>query len=110
VQVAAAVGISESTAARRVESLARRGCLRFRTVFDTALLGMDVEFMHWFAVEPGELSSVGAHLAKLRSTQYVSATTGRFNLCLHGVLPGYGDLYHYMTESSVRCPASAPPI
>ena len=97
-QIAAAVGISESTAARRVESLVRRGCLRFRTVFDTALLGLDVEFMQWFVVEPGELENVGAQLAKERSTQYVSATTGRFNLCLHGVLPGYGDLYHYMTD------------
>jgi len=42
---------------------------------------------------------VGARLATEPSTQYVSATTGRFNLCLHGVLPGYGDLYRYMTET-----------
>ncbi|TQM14032.1 Lrp/AsnC family transcriptional regulator [Pseudonocardia kunmingensis] len=98
-QLAAAVGVSESTAARRVESLVRRGCLRFRTLFETPLVGLDVEFMQWLVVEPGELENVGARLARLSSTQYVSATTGRFNLCLHGVLPGYGDLYHYMTEA-----------
>ena len=97
-QIAAAVGVSGSTAARRVESLVRRGCLRFRTLFETPLIGLDVEFMQWLAVEPAELENVGAQLAKERSTQYVSATTGRFNLCLHGVLPGYGDLYHYMTH------------
>jgi DNA-binding Lrp family transcriptional regulator len=97
-QLAAAVGVSESTAARRVESLVRRGCLRFRTLFETRLLGLDVEFMQWLVVEPGELEHVGAQLAKEASTQYVSATIGRFNLCLHGVLPGYGDLYHYMTD------------
>jgi DNA-binding Lrp family transcriptional regulator len=97
-QIAATVGTSESTAARRVESLVRRGCLRFRTLFDTALLGLSVEFMQWFAVEPGDLEHVGVQLAKQRSTQYVAATTGRFNLCLNGVLPGYGDLYHYMTD------------
>jgi DNA-binding Lrp family transcriptional regulator len=97
-QIAGAVGISESTAARRVESLVRRGCLRFRALFETALIGLDVEFMQWLVVEPGELEHVGAQLAKERSTQYVSATTGRFNLCLHGVLPGYGDLYPYMTD------------
>ncbi|MFD1533198.1 hypothetical protein [Pseudonocardia aurantiaca] len=33
----------ESTAARRVESLVRRGCLRFRALFDSTLLGLDVE-------------------------------------------------------------------
>ncbi len=97
-QLAAACGISESTAARRVESLVRRGCLRFRTLFETRLIGLGVEFMQWLAVEPGELENVGAQLAKHPSTQYVSATTGRFNLCLHGVLPGYGDLYQYLTD------------
>ena len=96
-QIAAAVGVSDSTAARRVESLVRRGCLRFRTVFEATLIGLDVEFLQWLTVEPGELENVGAQLAKQGSTRYVSATTGRFNLCLHGVLPGYGDLYHYMT-------------
>jgi DNA-binding Lrp family transcriptional regulator len=97
-QLAAACGISESTAARRVESLVRRGCLRFRTLFETRLIGLGVEFMQWLAVEPGELENVGAQLAEHPSTQYVSATTGRFNLCLHGVLPGYGDLYQYLTD------------
>jgi DNA-binding Lrp family transcriptional regulator len=96
-QIASAVGVSDSTAARRVESLIRRGCLRFRTVFEPALIGLDVEFLQWLTVEPGELENVGAQLAKQGSTGYVSATAGRFNLCLHGVLPGYGDLYHYMT-------------
>lgn len=97
-QLAAACGISESTAARRVESLVGRGCLRFRTLFETPLIGLGVEFMQWLAVEPGELENVGAQLATHPSTQYVSATTGRFNLCLHGVLPGYGDLYQYLTD------------
>lgn len=86
------------TSRQRVESLVRRGCLRFRTLFETRLIGLDVEFMQWLAVEPGELENVGARLAKYPSTQYVSATTGRFNLCLHGVLPGYGDLYRYLTD------------
>jgi DNA-binding Lrp family transcriptional regulator len=97
-QLAAASGVSESTAARRVESLVRRGCLRFRTLFETPLIGLGIEFMQWLEVEPGELENAGAQLAKKPSTQYVSATTGRFNLCLHGVLPGYGDLYRYLTE------------
>jgi DNA-binding Lrp family transcriptional regulator len=97
-QIAAAVGVSDSTAARRVESLVRRGCLRFRALFEASVLGFDVEFLQWLTVEPAELENVGAQLAKHGSTRYVSATAGRFNLCLHGVLPGYGDLYHYMTD------------
>jgi DNA-binding Lrp family transcriptional regulator len=97
-QIAAAVGASESTAARRVESLLTRGCLRFRTLFEPQVLGMDVDFMQWLTVEPAELENVGSRLAKEPSTRYVSATTGRFNLCLHGVLAGYSDLYDYQTK------------
>jgi DNA-binding Lrp family transcriptional regulator len=97
-QIATDVGVSESTAARRVESLVRRGCLRFRTLFEAPLIGLDVEFMQWLSVDPAELESVGVQLAKERSTTYVAATTGRFNLCLHGVLPGYADLYRYSTD------------
>lgn len=97
-QIAAEVGASESTAARRVESLVTRGCLRFRTLFENPVIGMDVDFMQWLTVEPAELENVGSRLAKEPSTRYVSATTGRFNLCLHGVLPGYGDLYEYLTK------------
>lgn len=97
-QIAGAVGVSESTAARRVESLVRRGCLRFRTLFEVPLIGLDVEFMQWLSVDPAQLDTVGVRLSKERSTRYVAATTGRFNLCLHGVLSGYADLYHYSTD------------
>ena len=41
---------------------------------------------------------MGVQLAKTRSTTYVAATTGRFNLCLHGVLRGYADLCRYSTD------------
>lgn len=97
-QIAARIGVSESTAARRVDSLVRRGCLRFRTLFEVPAIGLDLEFMQWFSVMPGELDNVGAQLAKQPSSRCVAATAGRFNLFLHGVLPGYGDLYHYTTD------------
>lgn len=95
--IAAATGISESTAARRVESLVERGCLRFRTLFEPHLVGLDLEFMLWLSIEPDKLEQVGEALAKQPTTQLLSATTGRHNLMLQGVLPGYGDLYKYTT-------------
>lgn len=96
--IANRVGTSESTAARRVESLVQRGCLRFRTVFESPVLGYDVEFLLWLAVEPAHVDEVGERLAKHPATRYVSAATGRHTLILQGVLPGYGDLYPYTTE------------
>ena len=96
--IAQRVGISESTAARRVESLVQRGCLRFRTLFEAPVLGYGVEFLLWLNVDPAHVEEVGERLAKHPSTRYVSAATGRHTLILQGVLPGYGDLYPYTTE------------
>jgi DNA-binding Lrp family transcriptional regulator len=96
--VATKIGVSESTAARRIESLVSSGCVRFRTIFETPTIGYDVDFMLWLTVEQGRLEEIGETLAKQHSTRYLSATTGRFNLILQGVLPAYGDLYPYMTH------------
>ncbi|WP_103962639.1 Lrp/AsnC family transcriptional regulator [Nonomuraea solani] len=95
--LAGAVGASESTAKRRVESLVRRGCLRFRTLAEPEVLGFAVEFMLWLEVEPGLLERAGQQLAAHPATRYLSATTGRFNLAGQVALHHYGDLYPYLT-------------
>jgi DNA-binding Lrp family transcriptional regulator len=92
------VGSSESTVARRVDSLIRRGCLRFRTLAEPAVLGFTVEFMLWLSVLPAELDSAGKQLAAHPSTKYLSATTGRFNLVGQIVLRHYGELYGHTTD------------
>jgi DNA-binding Lrp family transcriptional regulator len=102
--VAARTGISESTAARRIESLVARGCLRFRTVFESPVIGYDVEFLLWLTVEPQRLDEVGEMVAKQPSTRYVSASTGRTNLIVQGVLPSHGDLYRYTTHAIGELP------
>ncbi len=96
--VASRTGASESTAARRIESLVARGCLRFRAVFESPVIGYDVEFLLWLTVEPARVEEVGTALAKQPSSRYVSACTGRHNLIVQGVLASHGDLYHYSTH------------
>jgi DNA-binding Lrp family transcriptional regulator len=95
--IATRTGVSESTAARRVESLVQRGCLRFRTVFESPVLGYDVEYLLWLSVDPAHLEEVGVILAKHPANRYVAAATGEHNLIVQGVLPGYGDLYPFTT-------------
>jgi DNA-binding Lrp family transcriptional regulator len=92
------VGSSESTAARRVDSLIRRGCLRFRTLAEPSILGFTVEFMLWLSVQPAELDAAGKQLARHPGTKYLSATTGRFNLVGQIVLRHYGELYGHTTD------------
>ncbi|MEV0612137.1 AsnC family transcriptional regulator [Nonomuraea sp. NPDC050404] len=95
--LAKTVGSSESTAKRRVESLVRRGCLRFRTLAEPEVLGYAVEFMLWLEVEPGLLERAGLQLAAHPATRYLSATTGRFNLAGQIALRHYGELFGYLT-------------
>jgi DNA-binding Lrp family transcriptional regulator len=92
------VETSESTVARRVESLVRRGCLRFRTLAEPAMFGYALEFMIWLSVLPGELDRAGQQLAAHPGTKYLSATTGRFNLVGQIVLRHYGELYRHTTD------------
>lgn len=97
--VAAEVGVSESTAARRIESLVSRGCLRFRTLFEASVVGLDIEFMLWLTVEPSRIEEIGETLARHPATRYVSATAGHVNLVLQAVLRTYGDLYRFMIHT-----------
>lgn len=97
-EVSKLVGTSESTVARRVDSLVRRGCLRFRTLAEPSMFGYALEFMLWLSVVPGELDRAGQQLAAHPGTKYLSATTGRFNLVGQIVLRHYGELYRHTTD------------
>lgn len=97
-ELSVAVGTSESTVTRRLESLVSRGCLRFRTLVEPSLLGFSVESMIWLDVEPRYLEEAGQQLAKHRATKYLSATVGRYNLCGQVSLGEFADLYGFTTD------------
>ncbi|WP_329236941.1 Lrp/AsnC family transcriptional regulator [Actinoallomurus sp. NBC_01490] len=97
-ELAGRVGVSESTVARRIDSMVERGCLRFRTLVEPTLLGFAVEFMLWLDVEPAHLDSAGRRLASQPGVKYLSATAGRFNLCGQVSLRHFADLYRFTTD------------
>ncbi|MEU1689055.1 Lrp/AsnC family transcriptional regulator [Micromonospora sp. NPDC005707] len=97
-EIAAQVNSSESTVARRIDSMVARGCLRFRTLVEPTLLGFAVEFMLWLDVEPAQLDAAGRRLAEDPGTKYLSATAGRFNLCAQVSLRHFADLYRFTTD------------
>ena len=97
-ELARRVGSSEATARRRVDSLVGRGCLRFRTLAEPALLGFGLELFLWVEVDPARLDRAGQQLAAHPGTKYLSATTGRYNLVGQVVLRHYGELYRYTTD------------
>jgi DNA-binding Lrp family transcriptional regulator len=96
--IARQVGASESTVARRIDSMVLRGCLRFRTLVEPTLLGFAVEFMLWLDVEPVHLEAASRQLAQHPATKYLSAAAGRFNLCAQVSLRHFAELYRFTTD------------
>lgn len=96
--LSARVGVSETTIARRVDSLISTGCLHFRTVIAPALLGYGTEVMLWLTVDARHLDRVGRRLAEEASVKYLVATAGSYHLAGRVALPRHQDLYGLLTE------------
>lgn len=97
-ELAAAIGKSENTARRTMDSLRERELLDFRVLIEPEVLGFRAEFWVWLDVEPSELARVGEELARNPATKYLAATAGRNNLVGQIVQPDHQDMYGYITE------------
>lgn len=96
-ELASAIGKSENTARRIMDSLRERELLDFRVLIEPGVLGFDAEFWVWLEVEPAQLGYVGEALARNEGTKYLAATAGRNNLVGQIVLPEHPDMYGYVT-------------
>lgn len=96
--LARVLGRGESSVARALDRLVERGRLHFRTLAEPALLGYEAEFMLWLSIAPGQLEAAGRQLAEHQGTKFLAASTGRFNLVGHMVLPHRSDLLRYSED------------
>jgi len=96
--LAAAIGKSESTAARLLENLQSDGLIAFRTLVEPPLLGYACECMVWLSVAPESLEPAALALARHPATKYLSAAAGRYNLVGQVVVEHYQDLYDFATK------------
>jgi DNA-binding Lrp family transcriptional regulator len=103
-ELAAIVGVSESMVRRRVDSLWERGCIRFATLIEPALLGYNAECICWVRVDLSQLEQTAKTLAARREVRYLSATIDFSDLIGEVVLPSQDDLYEFCTETLGRLP------
>lgn len=96
--LAARVGVSETTVARRVDNLVSSGCLHFRTLVAPALLGHGTEVMLWLTVDARHLDRVGRRLAEEPSVTYLAATAGLYHIVGRVALRRPQDLYELLTD------------
>jgi DNA-binding Lrp family transcriptional regulator len=96
--LAGRAGISETTAARRVESMVSNGCLQFRTLISPQLLGYRTEAMLWLTVDARYLDRVGRRLVEEPSVKELVATAGSYHLVGRVALAHHQDLYALLNE------------
>ncbi|MFD8530277.1 Lrp/AsnC family transcriptional regulator [Streptosporangium canum] len=97
-EVAAATGISESTARRRLDALLRRGVLRIRAEIEPAYLGLPAEAVLWLRVAENEVEAVGHTLAARPEVRYAVAVAGDHQLVAQVALPGRPELYGFLRD------------
>jgi DNA-binding Lrp family transcriptional regulator len=96
--LAAAVGRSEASVARRVGALLERGTLFARTEIATALLGFNTIATLWLSVAPSSLERVGAEIAAHPEVEFSGAVSGSANLVVAVICRDNPDLYAYLTR------------
>lgn len=96
--LASAVGTSESTAARALQSLLETNRFSIRVLVEPQLMGFTSEYLIWLSVAPDQLETAGHNLAQHSATKYLSSTAGRFNLVGQIVLTDHADMYEFVTD------------
>lgn len=97
--LAVAIGKSENTARRMLDSLKAEGVLDFRLLVEPRNLGFNMEFMMWLDVEVGKLTEIAHELALSPGTKFLTALAGRYALAGQIVLREQPELHGYITRT-----------
>ncbi|NUW40568.1 winged helix-turn-helix transcriptional regulator [Nonomuraea rhodomycinica] len=103
-QAARALGMSQSTAYRAIQSLLRRGVVRPRVEVEPALLGYALEVIVALTTSPGAIQPVAEELARHPSARYVSIVAGTTSVIHQGVFRHEEELGDFLTRDLAHLP------
>ncbi|MFV0457734.1 MAG: Lrp/AsnC family transcriptional regulator [Actinomycetales bacterium] len=98
--IARRVGVSETTAARRLEFVLRQHRVEIRAIVEPAVLGLPVEAMLWLTTSPGMVNRVGQCLAARPQVRYAAATAGPHQLVADVTVPDMASLYAFICDEA----------
>ncbi|WP_231391513.1 Lrp/AsnC family transcriptional regulator [Nocardiopsis sp. CNS-639] len=101
-EVARALGVSQSTAYRLVQSVLERRMVRPRVEVEPALLGMGVEAVLALEVSPREIGGVADALGAHPSARYVSVVAGTSSVIHHAVFRDEAELADFLSADLGR--------
>ncbi len=86
-RIARDVGVSEGTVRRRLRSLVQDEIIRVVAVPDPEKMGFNTIALIGIQTDPDKVDDVAQRLAELDETQYVSLTTGSYDVFVWVALP-----------------------
>lgn len=98
-RIARDVGVSEGTVRRRLRRLVQDEIIRVVAVPDPEKMGLSTVALIGIQADPNKLDDVAERLAALSETQYVSLTTGSFDLFIWVALPSSEELGNFLRHS-----------
>lgn len=98
------LGISESTARRRLEGMLERGCATVTTFIPAAALGYEAEILFWLSVEPSMQDSVAERLSNERGVRMIASMLGLASLMCEVIVPTTADLHHFTSRTLASVP------
>lgn len=106
-QLAAAAGISEGRAARRLHFLLGRGVAHLDLDISSEAFGWNVSAQLWMTAAPADLEPSGEALARIPGVTFAAAITGPHNLMAVVVCRDHQDLYRLVTQQVGAVPGIA---
>jgi DNA-binding Lrp family transcriptional regulator len=104
-RLATDLGVTQSTAKRRVEQLVRLDVLRFRCDFARPLGGWPVAVTFWAKVPPTDLPEIGHALIRRPETRNCAAISGPHNLVFQASLHSVDDVLRLETQLAETHPS-----
>lgn len=103
-QIAADLGVSESTIRQHTERLIERGVLQIVGVTDPLRLGYDQMAMVGVRCESDRLLGVADEIAQLPEVTYVVVTAGAYDLLVETVCRDNAELLFFLADKLRRIP------
>ncbi len=97
-RIARQVGVSEGTVRRRLRRLIQDEIIRVVAVPDPQKMGLNTIALVGIQAEPDKIDSVAAKLADLPEAQYVSLTTGSYDIFIWVALPSSEELGRFLRQ------------
>lgn len=92
------LGVTSTTARRRLDRLLASGAVALRASVEPGLLGLGVEADVWLRVRPGAIGRTAARLARRTEVSYCGVVAGAYGVELILALPDLDRLYSFTAD------------